>query len=137
MQEIFVDSGAWLALADKRDQYHAQATAVYPQLLRQSARLITTNLVVAESYNLIRRRLGHKPGMRFLQSLRQSGRLERVYSDIELELAAEKILAQYRDQDFSLVDAVSFAFMQQRDIQQTFAFDHHFQIMGFTILPTT
>jgi predicted nucleic acid-binding protein len=135
MQEIFVDTGAWLALADKRDQYHGRATAVYPQLLSQTARLITTNLVVAESYNLIRRRLGYEPGMRFLQSLRQSSRLERVYADMKLEIAAEAILKQYSDQAFSLVDAVSFALMQQRDIQQTFAFDAHFQVMGFIMLP--
>ena len=135
MQEIFVDSGAWLALADKRDQYHGRATAVYPQLLGQSNRLITTNLVVAESYNLIRRRLGYEPGMRFLQSLRQSSRLERVYADMELEIAGEAILQQYNDQKFSLVDAISFALMQHRGIQQTFAFDSHFQVMGFEMLP--
>jgi predicted nucleic acid-binding protein len=135
MEAIFVDSGAWLALADKRDQYHARATAVYPQLLRQSSRLITTNLVVAESYNLIRWRLGYEPGIRFLQSLRQSSRLERVYTDEELEIAAEAILQQFNDQTFSLVDAVSFALMQQRDIQQTFAFDFHFQVAGFVMIP--
>lgn len=136
MQEVFVDSGAWLALADKRDQYHARATAVYPELLRQTTRLITTNLIVAESYNLIRQRLGYEPGMRFLQSLRQSSRLQRVYANMDLEIAAEAILKQYSDQAFSLVDAVSFALMQQREIQQTFAFDSHFQVMGFVMLPS-
>ena len=135
MQEIFVDTGAWLALADKRDQYHSRATAVYPQLLHQSTRFITTNLVVAESYNLIRRRLGYEPGMRFLQSLRLSSRLERVYADMEMEIAAEAILQKYSDQTFSLVDAISFALMQQRNIQQSFAFDSHFQVMGFVTLP--
>lgn len=73
--------------------------------------------------------------MRFLQSVRQSGRLERVYADVELEIAAEAILQQYHDQPFTLVDAVSFALMQKREMQQAFAFDSHFQVMGFVVLP--
>lgn len=137
MNEIFVDSGAWLALADRRDRYHETAVTTYPQLLRQTPRFVTTNLVIAESYNLIRRRLGYEPGISFLQSLRQTSRLVRVYSDERLEIEAEEILKQYTDQTFSLVDAVSFAVMQQRSLNQVFAFDSHFQVMGFTLLPTT
>lgn len=136
MSEIFVDSGAWLALADRRDRYHETAVAVYPQLLRQIPRLVTTNLVIAETYNLIRRRLGYEAGIKFLQSSRQTSRLVRVYSDADLEIAAEEILQQYADQTFSFVDAVSFAVMKQRDLEQVFAFDHHFQVMGFTLLPS-
>ncbi len=134
MNAVFVDSGAWLALADRRDKYHAAATAVYPQLLHQFPRLVTTNLVVAESFNLIRRRLGYEPGIRFLRSLRQSPRLTWVYANEPLELEAETILQEYADQDFSLVDAVSFAFMRQQEIAHVFGFDHHFQVMGFTLI---
>jgi predicted nucleic acid-binding protein len=56
-------------------------------------------------------------------------------ADLELETAAEAILQQYRDLTFSLVDAVSFALMQQRAIKQTFAFDSHFQVAGFIMVP--
>lgn len=136
MNEIFVDSGAWLALADRRDKFHAVAVDSYPRLLRQPIRLVTSNLVVAESYNLISRRLGHEPGIRFLKSLRGSSRLLRVYADDSVTIEAETVLAQYEDQDFSLVDAVSFTLMRQRGIEQVFAFDYHFQVMGYTLLPT-
>jgi predicted nucleic acid-binding protein len=137
VNEIFVDSGAWLALADKRDRYHETAVVTYPQLLRQTPRLVTTNLVISETYNLIRRRLGYEPGISFLKSLRKTSRLVRVYSDENLEIEAEELLQNYADQTFSFVDAVSFAVMQQRELKQVFAFDHHFQVMGFTLLPVT
>lgn len=137
MNEIFVDSGAWLALADRRDRYHETAVATYPQLLGQVPHLVTTNLVIAETYNLVRRRLGYEPGISFLRSLRQTSRLIRVYSDEHLEMAAEEILHQFSDQTFSFVDAVSFSVMQQRGLDHAFAFDHHFQVMGFTLLPGT
>ena len=137
MSGVFVDTSAWLALADKRDKYHAMATAVYPHLLQQNPRLVTTNLVVAETFTLIRHRLGYKPGIHFLRSLRQSQRLVRVYADESLEVEAEQILGQYVDQDFSLTDAVSFVVMRGHELDQAFAFDHHFQVMGFSLTPTT
>jgi len=49
-----------------------------------------------------------------------------------MEAQAVVILRRYKDQDFSYVDAVSFAVMQQREISEAFAFDHHFTTAGFT-----
>jgi hypothetical protein len=72
--------------------------------------------------------------MRFLDSMRQSSRLTKVYADAGLEAEAEKLLRRYADQDFSLTDAVSFAVMQQRDIAEAFAFDNHFVTAGFLIV---
>jgi predicted nucleic acid-binding protein len=66
-KELFVDTGAWVALADQDDQYHTRAIAAYPGLLKEYQRLVTTNLVVAESYynpafGLGPRRGHHLPG---------------------------------------------------------------------------
>ena len=96
---------------------------------------MTTNLVIAESYISIRRASGHAPAMQFLRSTQGSGRLVKVRSGVELEGAAESILARYADQDFSYVDAVSFALMRQRGIAEAFAFDRHFLTAGFVLLP--
>ena len=74
--------------------------------------------------------------MRFLRSLRGGLRLRKVYSDERLELEAEAILDRFSDQDFSLTDAVSFALMRQRDINEAFAFDQHFAIAGFRLVPS-
>jgi uncharacterized protein len=97
--------------------------------------MVTTNLVIAEAHALIRRSGGHERAMLFLDSLRTTTRVERVYSDSELELRAERLLEQYKDQAFSFADAVSFVVMRERDISQAFTFDHHFLIAGFTRIP--
>lgn len=131
---VFVDTGAWLALIDRDDQHHQEASALYRELLEQHIPLLTTNLVVAETYNLVRRRVSYKAAMQFLQALRNSARLSRVYSNASLEKEAETILARFSDQDFSFVDAVSFALMNQVDVRQAFAFDKHFIIAGFELL---
>jgi len=132
---IFVDTGAWFALADESDQYHKQAVDVYPGLFRDNHYLTTTNFVIAETYILIRRAIGHQPAMRFLQNIASSPRVSKIYSDLTLEENAEDILENYQDQDFSYADAVSFAAMKRHGIHLAFSFDHHFMTAGFTIIP--
>ncbi len=136
-REIFVDTGAWIALANDRDTHHQAAKAVYPRLLSEYRKLVTTNLVVAEAYINLRMTLGHGPALIFLDSLRQSLRIQKAYSTPDLEQEAEQILRQYADQDFSYTDAVSFALMRQRGIGEAFAFDQRFAIAGFVLVPAT
>jgi predicted nucleic acid-binding protein len=133
--EVFVDASAWFAVVWSGDQYHAAAATEYRRLIAASIPLVTTNLVVAEAHALIRRDGGHDRAMRFLDSIRTSTRIERVYSDAGLELHAERLLEQYNDHAFSFADAVSFVVMRERDITEAFAFDRHFLIAGFTLTP--
>jgi predicted nucleic acid-binding protein len=132
---LFVDTGAWLAVIDPRDQYHAVARRFYRQAIEERARFLTTNLVVAEAYTLVRRRLGHRTSMRFLELIGLSHRLLKIWSTPELEESAEGILREYGDQGFSYVDAVSFAAMKDTGLHTVFAFDHHFEVMGFMRQP--
>jgi hypothetical protein len=132
---VFIDAGAWIALNDRGDRFHPSAVEYYQRLLRERSLLVTTNLVIAEAYINIRRAGGYQPAMRFLDSMRQSSRLTKVYADAGLEAEAEKLLRRYADQDFSLTDAVSFAVMQQRGITEVFGFDRHFATVGFVVLP--
>ncbi len=132
---IFVDTGAWFALADESDQYHNQAIDTYPGLFRDNYRLKTTNLVIAETYILIRRAIGHQPAVTFLENIAASPRVGKIYSDQILETNAEEILWKYQDQDFSYTDAVSFAAMKRFGIQLAFSFDRHFVTAGFKIIP--
>jgi hypothetical protein len=134
-REVFVDSGAWIALSDTRDKYHEAAKGQFRTLVEERVSLFTTNLVIAEVYTIIRRTGGYDPAMRFLRSIRESVRLKVIFSDRFLEDQAGEILRKYKDQDFSLVDAVSFALMQDLEIEEAFAFDRHFTIAGFRLIP--
>ncbi len=136
-RELFVDTGAWIAINDRSDEHHASAVSFYRGLLQERRLLVTTNLVIAEAYVAIRRAGGYQPAIRFLDSIRQSSRLTKVYSDAVLEAEADKLLRQYTDQDFSLTDAVSFVVMRQRGISEAFTFDGHFATVGFIVRPTT
>jgi len=134
-RELFVDSSAWITLADEADQYHDTAREAYSDLLRGYQRLVTTNLVVAETHITLRRGLGSQAALAFLESIEGSIRIEKVYSTPQLEKAAAALLRQYRDHDFSLTDAVTFALMSEREISQAFAFEHHFITAGISLVP--
>jgi predicted nucleic acid-binding protein len=133
--DLFVDAGGWIALANSDDQYHAIAASGYPDFLRRYRRLLTTTLVVAESYVALRLGLGHRAAVRFLDILEASPRIHRVPVGLALEQSAERILRQYSEQRFSYIDAVSFAVMQARGLTVAFAFDQHFSTFGFVCVP--
>lgn len=131
---IFIDTSAWYALADVGDTYHGQASRYIQRLVDERRPLITTNYIASETYTLLRVRLGFPVAQEFLRRTRSSPLTERVFVPDAWEKAAERLLTQYRDHPFSFVDATSFVAMQRLGLQQALAFDHHFVILGFTLV---
>ncbi len=134
-ENIFIDTSAWLALADNDDAHHKKAVSAYPSLLKFHSALVTSNLVIAESYILILKELGHKAAISFLEGIKTSPRILKVYSNEKIEADAEEILAKYDDHNFSYTDAVSFAIMKELKIKKAFCFDKHFMTAGFAKIP--
>ena len=130
-EDVFVDTSAWVALADKDDAHHKKAASLYPSLLKNYKSLITSNLIIAETYVLILNELGHDAALKFIEGIRTSQRILKVYSTGEIEADAEEILIKFTDQNFSYTDAVSFAIMKKQKIKKAFCFDKHFLIAGF------
>lgn len=129
--KVFVDTSAWYALMDKDDAHHEAAWAAFPHMLERGRGLTTTNHVVGETYTLIRSSLGYRKAWEFLDLLGQSRRVERLFTPADMESEAYDLLEKYADQDFSFVDATSFAWMRVLKLREAFAFDKHFRVMGF------
>ena len=124
---IFVDTGAWFAVAVSNDPDHEAATT---WLEGNREPFITTDYVMAETATLIRMRdktaRGHRLAVRIATSLlrQQAAVLEKV---TERDLAqALSVFRKYSDHTFSFVDCISFAVMERLGIAQAFAFDRHF-----------
>lgn len=103
------------------------------RLTRTGMTFVTTGYVIGETYELLRRSLGSAPALAFLDTIRASSITRRVPVPSEWEVAAEELLAQYEDQDFSYVDATSFVAMRRLRLTTAFAFDHHFVVAGFEL----
>ena len=133
--EIFVDTSAWYPLANPRHADHTRLAPLLQQRVTQGVRVVTTNLVVAETHALLLRRTGHAPALRFLEEVHREPLLV-VNSTTEVEAEAVKSwLAPFADQPFSLTDAVSFTIMTTLGIEEALTLDHHFTVAGFVMCP--
>lgn len=124
---IFVDTGAWFAVAVRNDPDHAAAMA---WLESNREPLLTTDYILAETATLLRMRdktlRGHRLAVRVATSLLrgQAGALEKVTeNDLQRALG---VFRRYHDHLFSFVDCTSFVIMERLGIRQAFAFDSHF-----------
>ena len=133
--EIFVDTSAWYPAVVRSHPDHKRVASVLAARIRQRSRVVTTNLVIAETHALLLRRAGREPALAFAKTVRQAPNLI-VWSDAGLEnRALSEWLERYEDQDFSVTDAVSFAVMQERRIEEALTLDHHFVVAGFRTTP--
>ncbi|HXZ43506.1 MAG TPA: PIN domain-containing protein [archaeon] len=132
-QVILVDTSAYFALVDRSDRHHAAAVS----FVRSNALpLATTDLIVVETLNLTRARLGHSPAVRLgrrLLNLAVTTILKVAEQDAT---RAWQLFQRYRDKEFSFTDCTSFALMERMQITTAFAFDVHFRQYGrFTVVP--
>jgi uncharacterized protein len=129
---IFVDSSFWIGLSDRRDDRHAQATALFRT--HEGAPFVTTNHVCGESWTFLRKRHGHRAAVRFLDSTEGTARLRVVHASEEVEREAWSWLRRHDERVYSFVDATSFALMRSLGIREALAFDDDFAAAGFVQL---
>lgn len=132
---VFVDTGAWFAVQVTDDSRHTVARETFTRLLAAAETLVVSNLVIGETYTLLRVSRGYREAKRFLEMLAQSRRVERMFITEQVERQAYEILERFADHPFSFVDATSFALMRQQRIGHAFAFDAHFATAGFLRIP--
>jgi len=131
---VFVDTGAWIALALTRDPLHERARAVWVELRAAGARCQTSVAVVLETFTFLDRNTTRQVAVAWKDSLRSVPHFK------ILPCTARDLGQAWRYFDrpdlhkLSAVDAVSFVLMDQRRIRLAFAFDSHFATAGFRIV---
>lgn len=129
---IFVDSSFFIAEAMPRDGRHA--TAALLARARSTEPLVSSGLVLAETWTFLRQRVGHRFAMTWLDLTRAAGNLAIVRVDEDIETEAWSWLRIHDERRYSFVDATSFAIMRRRRITDALAFDGDFAAAGFTEL---
>jgi predicted nucleic acid-binding protein len=124
---LFVDTSGWYALADRSDRHHPTARAALERR-RPEDEWVTTDHVLVESWLLIRSRLGYDASLKLWDAIAQGLALVAGLSSADL-VRARGIARDWRDQQLSLVDCTSFAFLERTGIEHVLAFDAHFGVI--------
>jgi predicted nucleic acid-binding protein len=140
MRAVFVDTSAWDALEDSSDSHHAAAMRCRAALRQERMPLYVTNYVLDECYTLLLQNVGYTRTVAFKRTIdrMQAGDiLVVVHVSDEIERAAWEVFERFnQDKLWSFTDCTTKVVMESVGIQQIFAFDHHFDQMGFVRLPT-
>ncbi len=134
----FADTSWWVAWALPDDARHPAALALVGSLGR-TEQVLTTNLVVGESWTFLRRKDSHPTAVALLdriETLTNDERLAVHHVTEEQEDAAWEWLRRHDERVYSFVDATSFRVMRDRRLREAFAFDQDFAAAGFIeVLP--
>lgn len=131
---VFVDTGAWIALALTRDVLHPRAVQAWQTLTDAGARLHTSVPVVLETFTFLDRQTTRDVALRWQESLGTVARLKILPCTVAEMGEAWDHFRQRDLHKLSAVDATSFVLMARRSIRLAFAFDHHFASAGFQLV---
>ena len=132
---VLIDTGALLAIANPRDQYHGRAVDRSRGFLATGGRWVGTALVLGELHGHLLHRRG--PGLARMVVAQLMADPAFEWRDVPLGLiqaAIDAWLVRYGDQPFSLTDAVSFELMRREKLTTAFAFDQDFVTAGYELL---
>ena len=135
---VFVDTGAWVALALRKDRRHLEASRHFQELLAERVGLVTSNYVLSETLTRVRYDGGHQAAVmvsQIVDEAQERKRLSVKWVGPEIETEAMDIFVRYSDQAFSVTDCTSFVICKELRISRVFSFDKDFSVMGFEVEP--
>ncbi len=133
-EPVFVDSGAWIALALSRDPLHAQAREQWDLLRAAGARLHTSVPVVIETFTFLDRNANRDVALAWKDSVARPGTLNILPCDLRDLQRSWEYFRRGDLHKLSAVDATSFAIMKRAQIRLAYTFDHHFAVVGFRMV---
>jgi predicted nucleic acid-binding protein len=132
--QVFVDTGAWIALALTRDPLHARARELWEIVLGNGAKLRTSVPVALETFTFLDRNAHRDVALAWRDSLEELPGLEVLPCGLQDLQRSWEYFAQKDLHRLSAVDATSFAIMRRRKIGLALAFDHPFAAVGFRMV---
>jgi predicted nucleic acid-binding protein len=133
-EAVFVDSGAWIALALSRDPLHATAREQWDLLHGAGAKLHTSVPVVIETFTFLERNASRDVALAWKQSIYKRGAVRILPCDLHDLQQSWEYFTRANLHKLSAVDATSFAIMKRAHIRVAYTFDHHFAVVGFRLV---
>ena len=133
-EAVFVDSGAWIALALSRDPLHARAREQWDVLNRARTKLHTSVPVVIETFTFLDRNANRDVALAWREAICEPGAVKILPCEVQ---DLQRSWEYFRRTDLhrlSSVDATSFTIMKRERITLAYTFDQHFAVVGFRLV---
>lgn len=128
---IFIDTLFVIALINRRDQYHKQASELADKF--EGNLFLITDAVLLEIGNALARNYRNEAVVVIEQFL-ASEEVEVVRLTPELFDQAFALYKASQDKEWSLVDCISFVVMREAGVSRALTFDRHFAQAGLEVL---
>jgi uncharacterized protein len=133
-ERVFVDSGAWIALALSRDPLHAQARQQWDLLHGAGAKLHTSVPVVIETFRFLDRNANRDVALTWKDAVYKAGTVQILPCELRDLERSWDYFRRPELHKLSAVDATSFAIMKRARIRLAYSFDYHFAVIGFRLI---
>ena len=131
---VLIDSGAFIALADRTDRYHADALECLTRISAHRLPIYAPSPVIFETHRKLLHQIGYWAALRFLRSA-YDGSVNIVRPVSGDEMSARALVERYESMALTLSDAASMAIMTRLGIGVCFSFDYDFVNAGFLRIP--
>jgi predicted nucleic acid-binding protein len=135
LNELFVDTAGWMAMADVSEPRHEACRVSRDRWLRDGGILVSTDYVLDETLTVIRVRLGLAAASRWWGQVDGSSRVRWEWIDPTRADKARDWFFRWKDKTFSFTDCTSFVVMRELRHRRVLTTDRHFRQAGFTVLP--
>ena len=134
MATVLVDTAAWIALVNTRDELHSPAEQTMADLRRRKVALVTTEFVLLEVANALCTSAWRAKGVKLIDGFRSMLNLRIIPADTMLLAQGWELYRSRPDKEWSLTDCTSIVVLQEEQIEQVFSSDRHFEQAGFVKL---
>ena len=131
-ERLLLDTVFVQALLNRRDHYHAQASALVERI-RSAAEVWITEAVLVEVGNALSA-FSRTAAVQFIQQCYQTGNVHVVSVDTSLLGRALRLYEARPDKAWSLTDCISFLVMEEQGLTVAVTADEHFLQAGYRAL---
>ena len=130
--KVFLDTGIYIALLNKRDRHHLQAVALFGG---PKPDWYTSILVWSEAHSWFLHRQGENAARMFRTLASSLEGLEILGADLSLHDETLQMLDRMRGARLTYVDASSLALMARHGIRTAWSVDYDLGLTGAAVVP--
>ena len=133
MKQIFADTFYWVALINKKDNWHQRVIEVTSTL--KNVEIVTTDEVLIEVLNFLSAIVPlRRSAVQLVDDIMQNPHIKVISQNRESFLEGFNLYRRRLDKEYSLTDCISMTVMQNLKINEVLTHDNHFKQESLIIL---